>query len=140
MLVIQTILQIACYITIESDQSVSSLQTRQSRTNQAGQKSRTPKIAPKINSTKLELKMEKSAWFSLVKKMLEENIFKKLNNFSIKQSAFFCFQFLNVFQYNLPHQKFGELVLELMGTSFHQERVNNEIQMWSISRDIHASK
>ena len=72
--------------------------------------------------------------------MLEENIFKKLNNFSIKQSDFFYFQFLNVFQYNLPHQKFGELVLELMGTSFHQERVNNEIQMWSISRDIHASK
>ena len=76
MLVIQTILQIACYITIESDQSVSSLQTRQSRTNQAGQKSRTPKIASKINSTKLELKMEKSARFNLVKKMLEENIFK----------------------------------------------------------------
>ena len=140
MLVIQTILQIACYITIESDQSVSSLQTRQSRTNQAGQKSRTPKLASKINSTELELKMEKSARFNLVKKMLEENIFKKLNNFSIKQSDFFYFQFLNVFQYNLPHQKFGELVLELMGTSFHQERVNNEIQMWSISRDIHASK
>ena len=38
------------------------------------------------------------------------------------------------------HQKFGELVLELMGTSFHRERVNHEIQMWSISRDIHASK
>ena len=72
--------------------------------------------------------------------MLEENIFKKLNNFSIKHSDFFYFQFLNVFQYNLPHQKFGELVLELMGTSFHQERVNNEIEMWSISRDIHASK
>ena len=84
--------------------------------------------------------MEKSAGFNLVKKMLEENIFKKLNNFSIKQSDFFYFQFLNVFQYNLPHQKFGELVLELMGTSFHQERVNNEIEMWSISRDIHASK
>ena len=47
---------------------------------------------------------------------------------------------MNVFQYNLPHQKFGELVLELMGISFHQERVNNEIEMWSISRDIHASK
>ena len=60
--------------------------------------------------------------------MLEENIFKKLNNFSIKQSDFFYFQFLNVFQYNLPHQKFGELVLELMGTSFDQERVNNEIK------------
>ena len=73
--------------------------------------------------------------------MLEENIFKKLNNFSIKQSDFFYFQFLNVFQYNLPHQKFGELVvLELMGTSFHQERVNHEIQIWSISRDVHVSK
>ena len=68
--------------------------------------------------------------------MLEENIFKKLNNFSIKQSDFFYFQFLNVFQYNLPHQKFGELI----GASFHQERVNHEIQIWSISRDIHASK
>ena len=34
----------------------------------------------------------------------------------------------------------GELVLELMGTSFHREHVNHAIQMWSISRDIHASK
>ena len=60
--------------------------------------------------------------------MLKENIFKKLNSFGIKQSDFFYFQFLNVFQYNLPHQKFGELVLELMGTSFHRERVNHEIK------------
>ena len=75
--------------------------------------------------------------------MLKENIFKKLNSFGIKQLDFFNFQFLNVFQYNLPHQKFGEfreLVLELMGTSFHRERVNHEIQIWSISRDKHASK
>ena len=84
--------------------------------------------------------MEKKCTVQSCRKMLEENIFKKLNNFSIKQSDFFYFQFLNVFQYNLPHQKFGELVLELMGTSFHGERVNHEIQMWSISRDIHASK
>ena len=84
--------------------------------------------------------MERKCTVQSCKKMLEENIFKKLNNFSIKQSDFFYFQFLNVFQYNLPHQKFGELVLELIGTSFHRERVNHEIQMWSSSRDIHASK
>ena len=96
-LVIQTILQIACYITIESDQSVSSLQTRQSRTNQAGQKLLTPEIASKINSTKLELKMEKKCTVQSCKKMLEESMFTKLNKFSIKQSDFFLFSIFECF-------------------------------------------
>ena len=78
MLVIQTILQIACYITIESDHSVSSLQTRQSRTNQAGQKSRTPTIALKINSTKLELKMEKKCTVQSCKKDVRRKYIKKI--------------------------------------------------------------
>ena len=70
--------------------------------------------------------------------MLEENIFKKLNNFSIKQSDFFYFQFLNVSNIILHTKNWGTGIGT--GTSFHRERVNHEIEMLSISRDIHASE
>ena len=85
-------------ITIKSDQS-DLLIANQTVT----QKSSWSKVAhaknskaSKINSMKLEFKMEKRARFNLLKDVRRKNIKKLI----ILNSLFFLFSILNVFQYN----------------------------------------